>query len=263
MNRRLCTLVALVGLLPLCAAPAFASDSIVKIDKGSAHQIEMTAGGGFYFLRVNDMPIRPIITAGVCVPKIPLAVGTTDTVGFSATVAKTITFNSASTDSLLKGSGINARQVKVTWYSGTASDLAAGTITLTGKDINGDTVSETFTITDNTVGSGVSTYAYSKLTSLVIPVADTARSTCTVSVGRAAGIGLPFTNVLKSPVIMSWKNGSDFTVPIADSIATSATDISVCMIKPVVATNEAVAIRDYDFLLFVPPYQGTTAKTAW
>lgn len=261
MSRRLSALIALAGIL--CASLAFASESTIPIDMGNTHRIDINAGGGFYHMRVNDMPIRPIITSGVCVPKIPLAIGTTDTVGFSATVARTITFSSASMDSLLKGSGIGARQVKVTWYSGTASDLAAGTITLTGKNILGETITEDFTITDNTVGSGLSTYAYSSLTSLVIPVADVARSTCSVSVGRGAGIGLPFTNVLKSPVIMSWKNGSDFTVPIADSVSTSATDISSCMIKPVVAANEAVSIRDYDFLLYIPPYQGTTAKTRW
>lgn len=228
-------------------------------DKG---KVTLDAGGGWYFMRVVGMPIRPVITSGVCVPKLPLGIGTTDTVGFSATVARTITFTSATTDSLLKG-GVGARQVKVTWYSGTASDLKGGTITLTGKDIAGTTCSETFTIADNTVGSGLSTNAYSSLTSCVIPVADVARSTCSVSIGRGAGIGLPFTNVLLPPVVMAWNNGTLLTALPADSASGSATALKTCMIKPVVSASQAVAARNYDFLLYIPPYQGTTAKTRW
>jgi hypothetical protein len=56
-----------------------------------------------------------------------------------------------------------------------------------------------------------------------------------------------------------WKTGVAQIAPIADSIGVSATDIESNTVG--VALNNAPTT--YDFLYFIPPYQGTTARTKW
>jgi hypothetical protein len=71
---------------------------------------------------------------------------------------------------------------------GTASDIAAGNVTITGTNVEGKIISETFAITVDTAGTTTGTKAFKTVTSIAIPQQDGAAAT--FAVGTSTKIGL-------------------------------------------------------------------------
>lgn len=124
----------------------------------------------------------------------------------SASAATTITFSATDQTDLLEGIAGRARNIIVT-ISGTAANID-GTVdpVLTGVNLIGETVTETFDATENTEAAIVGTQCYASITSLSIPAQDGAN--VYVSVGRGSKFGVPTTLLDDGQVLWSECNGS-------------------------------------------------------
>ena len=82
-----------------------------------------------------------------------------------------------------------ARNLVVVVAATTAGNIAAGKVVIAGKDINGDAISEDFTVTADTAGTLTGSKAFAEITSITIPVQD--GDTVTFDVGWGDKLGLP------------------------------------------------------------------------
>jgi hypothetical protein len=71
---------------------------------------------------------------------------------------------------------------------GTVADIAAGNVTITGTNVEGKVISETFALTDNQNGSTTGSKVFKTVTSVQFPAAD--GTTATISVGYSNRIGV-------------------------------------------------------------------------
>lgn len=71
---------------------------------------------------------------------------------------------------------------------GTAADVAAGTITVTGTNVEGKTITEDFTATVNTAETLTGAKAFKTVTSIAVPAQD--GSGVTIAIGSSAKLGL-------------------------------------------------------------------------
>jgi hypothetical protein len=82
-----------------------------------------------------------------------------------------------------------ARNLVVVVAATTTGNIAAGKVVIAGKDINGDAISEDFTVTADTAGTLTGSKAFAEITSITIPVQD--GDTVTFDVGWGDKLGLP------------------------------------------------------------------------
>ncbi len=97
----------------------------------------------------------------------------------SATVTTTVTTGITDPDV--------PRNLTVT-AGGTAADISAADVVITGTNIEGKTITETFDITVNTAGTIVGTKAFRTVTSILVPVQDGAAATFAIGVGDLIGL---------------------------------------------------------------------------
>jgi len=110
-----------------------------------------------------------------------------------------------------------ARSLTVT-PGGTTDDVAACDITITGTNINGETISETFAFLANATGATAGAKAFKTVTSISIPIQDGAAATFSVGTGQL--IGLPYM-LTKKRVLVTLNDGAVDTAP-ALAISASA-----------------------------------------
>jgi hypothetical protein len=81
------------------------------------------------------------------------------------------------------------RNIVVVVAATTAGNIAAGDVVIEGLDANGDEISETFDVTENTAGTLTGSKAFAEITSITIPVQD--GESVTFDVGWGDKLGLP------------------------------------------------------------------------
>ena len=110
-----------------------------------------------------------------------------------------------------------ARSLTVT-PGGTTDDVAACDVTITGTNINDETISETFAFLANASTATAGTKAFKTVTSISIPAQDGAAATFSVGTGQL--IGLPY-KLSKKRVLLTLNDGVVDTAPTL-AISTSA-----------------------------------------
>ena len=110
-----------------------------------------------------------------------------------------------------------ARNVTVTVAATTPGHVKAADIVVTGKNMAGETITESFKPTENTAGTLTGTKAFKEITSVVVPPQD--GDSVTVDVGFGELIGLPY-KIAKKRVLMTLNDGVLDTAP---TLAISAT----------------------------------------
>lgn len=109
-----------------------------------------------------------------------------------------------------------ARNITVT-AGGTAGDIKASAITVTGKNTEGKVITENFTPTVDTAGTLTGSKIFAIVDSISIPAQDGNGATFAIGVGN--NIGLPFRN-LSSTVVRLYKK---VTASGAESLVTPGT----------------------------------------
>jgi len=111
------------------------------------------------------------------------------------------------TDAVTKTTFLNAmpacRNVTITSGGTAASNIAAGTIVITGTDINGDPITEDAAVTADTALTFVGTKAFKTVTSILFPAM--AGTSATFKAGWGDKYGLPYMLAAKPPAI-GWVN---------------------------------------------------------
>ena len=139
-----------------------------------------------------------------------------------------------------------ARNLVVT-PTGTTADVAAGDVVIVGKDIHGNTISESFTFLADASTAVTGNKAFKSITSITIP-AEASPYGATWSVGFGAKLGLNGCLDGAGWYLKGLVDGADLT---GSTVAASATDVSSNTIIPNPAPNGS---RDFD-LLFFPNYK--------
>lgn len=81
-----------------------------------------------------------------------------------------------------------ARAISVVVAAGTAADIAAGTIVVTGTNVEGKVITENFVVTADTAATITGAKAFKTITSIAVPVQD--GSSTTVGIGTRNLLGL-------------------------------------------------------------------------
>ena len=103
-----------------------------------------------------------------------------------------------------------ARNLTVTVAATTAGDVKAAAIVVTGKNLAGETITESFTPTADTPATLVGAKAFASVTSVAVPAQD--GDSVTVDVGFGQLIGLPY-KLDKKRVILTLNDGVVDTAP--------------------------------------------------
>ncbi len=111
-----------------------------------------------------------------------------------------------------------ARNLTVSVAATTAGHVKAAAIVVTGTNLNGDTITESFTPTADTPATLVGAKAFKTVTSVAVPAQD--GDSVTVDVGFGQLIGLPY-KLAKRRVLVTLNDGVVDTAP-ALTISTSA-----------------------------------------
>lgn len=103
-----------------------------------------------------------------------------------------------------------ARNVTVTVAATTAGDVKAAAIVVTGTNLAGETITESFTPTADTPATLVGAKAFKTIASVAVPAQDGA--SVTVDVGFGQLIGLPY-KLAKKRVLLTLNDGVVDTAP--------------------------------------------------
>lgn len=123
----------------------------------------------------------------------------------------------------------------------TTADVKAGSVVVTGTNIRGQVISESFVFVDNQSSAVTGNKAFKSVTSVLIPVQDSPYG-ATYSIGTGTKLGLNKCMDAAGYIIKSLVDGADIT---GVTIAASATDISSNTIIPNPAPNGS---RVFDFM---------------
>ena len=104
-----------------------------------------------------------------------------------------------------------ARNLTVTVAATTAGHVKAAAIVVTGKNLAGETITESFTPTADTPATLVGAKAFASVTSVAVPAQD--GDSVTVDVGFGQLIGLPY-KLDKKRVILTLNDGVVDTAPV-------------------------------------------------
>lgn len=150
----------------------------------------------------------------------------------------------------------NAQFTIAKWGGATVNNIKAGTATLTGTNVKGETITETYTISDNTAATTVGTVAFASITSLAVTAMD---GTCGCSIGIGNKYGLSTT----APCVaapLTFMNASA-TALAAPTIVCDNDEVEKNTID--FATDASAATDDYVFFYIIPPYMSIGSVTGW
>jgi len=237
--KRFTFLLVLVALLAGAASAAFASESTLPPFKRMAPQrMELWQHGSPYWWKMLNLAAADtdaVLSLGAC----DSAAATTISTGFTAW---TTTRNLTLTVSAL-GSSDN--------------DIDAVQCVVTGTNALGAAITETFTaFTNNTEGTVTGSTAFASITSIDIPAM--AGDSIAVSIGIGNKIGAPFTSAFDDNYIKAWVGGATETT--GPTVEYSATDIELNTYD---FNTDPDGSKDYDVLMFIPPYSSTSAASKW
>lgn len=106
---------------------------------------------------------------------------------------------------------------------GTTADIAAGDVVITGTNVEGKTITESFTMADNLAGTVTGIQAFKYVTSIVFPAAD--GTSATISVGTSNKLGVNHRLIPgKTSVVVLSDADIDGTNPVQQAQPTVVTD---------------------------------------
>lgn len=105
---------------------------------------------------------------------------------------------------------------------GTTADIAAGNVVITGTNVEGKVITESFAMADNLNGSTVGNKAFKTVTQVVFPAADGTGATIAVGYGAKLGLNHRLVPNATSIVVVS-DTAPDGTTPVLQSAATAST----------------------------------------
>lgn len=160
-----------------------------------------------------------------------------DHAGATSAVAVTVTSFLAQPDV--------ARNIVVT-PTGTTADVAAGSVVVTGRDIQGKVISESFVFTANQSTAVTGNKAFASITSIVFPAEDSPFG-ATWDVGVGTKLGLSACLDKAGFYLKGLVDGADLT---GSTVAVSSTELASNTVIPNPAPDGS---RDFD-LLYFPNY---------
>lgn len=227
-------LPCILGLL--LASSAWAAETTIRINKGSE---EFKRGGQLYWQQI----VNPAATD----TNLVVSVATTST-----SSGTTWTFSAA--ENALFNDGVPGRARNVTFtISGVDANIDGGTDpVLTGTNLLGETITETFDVTENTAASIVGAKAFATLTSLSVPAQDGVNVYFSIGTGSVFGLHSTLTSSIQK--LGSATNGTSET----GTLAVSATAIESNTWLPSTVPN---GTNDYLILYALNPYATVTTST--
>lgn len=127
---------------------------------------------------------------------------------------------------------------------GTAGDVATGTVVITGKNVEGATISETFNTTADTVTAIVGNKAFARVSSIVVSAQDGTGATFSVGVGSKLGIGMR--NMSSMPIKLLARSAAGVeTLEDAAASAFSTSAVESNTVTPTTTMDGAVGFRVY------------------
>lgn len=163
----------------------------------------------------------------------------------SASVTTTVTSFSAQPD--------YPRNIVIT-PGGTTGDVPAGDIIVTGTNIRGDVITETFTLTANQSAAQTGNKAFATVTSVVFPIQDGAAATYGVGTGVKFGLAR---NLSEAAIIDAFADG--VREGTAATVANSATVIESNTVSTNTAPNGS---RDFVVYMMTTELTMSTSTTS-
>jgi hypothetical protein len=166
----------------------------------------------------------------------------------------THSFTAAENTNFGQSVGVTARTIScnVTSKEGTAASVIdAGTITITGRNLLGDTVTEAFTIEDNTEVSTQGAIAFSELTTLTYTAMGDTGAVCSIGIGTKLGL---WNTLPIDSMILAW-NGSS-----ADASAAFTVDDDEIEKNVVDFSTDPTGTSDCGVLYWVPPFAAVATE---
>jgi hypothetical protein len=136
------------------------------------------------------------------------------------------------------------RNLTVTVAATTAADIAAGTITVTGKNVEGKTITEDFAVTADTAGALVGDKAFASVSSVAVPQQDGASVTVSLGVGSKLGIGMR--NIASMPIkVLTRSSAGVEALEDASASAFSTTNVENNTVTTTTTLDGIVGLRVY------------------
>lgn len=127
---------------------------------------------------------------------------------------------------------------------GTTGDVATGTVVVTGTNVEGAVITETFVTTADTVTAITGNKAFKTVTSAVVSAQDGAGATFSVGTGSKLGIGMR--NIASMPVKVLTRSAAGVeALEDAAASALSATVVESNTVTTTTALDGAVGFRVY------------------
>ena len=126
---------------------------------------------------------------------------------------------------------------------GTTTDVKGMDITVTGTNVEGKTITETFTFSANATAATVGAKAFKTVTSISIPAQDGAGAT--FAIGRGAKIGIGMRNIASMPIEVMTNTAGVEAIEAAGASALSATVVESNTVTTTTALDGAVGFRVY------------------
>lgn len=136
------------------------------------------------------------------------------------------------------------RNLTVTVAATTGAHVAAGNITVTGKNVEGKTITEDFAVTDNTPATITGNKAFATVTSVSVPQQDGASVTVALGIGAKLGIGMR--NLSSMPVKLLVRSAAGVeTLEDAAASAFSSSAVESNTVTTTTTMDGAVGFRVY------------------
>lgn len=126
---------------------------------------------------------------------------------------------------------------------GTTADVAAADVTITGTNVEGATISETFTFAADATGAVTGNKAFKTVTSIVVPTQDGDAATFAVTTGAKLGIGMR--NLSSMPIKVLVDNAGTLSLEDASASAFSSSAVESNTVTTTTANDGAKRFRVY------------------
>lgn len=135
------------------------------------------------------------------------------------------------------------RNITVT-AGGTATSITASAITITGTNVEGKVITETFTPTVDTAGLLTGNKAFKTVTAYSIPIQDAAGATYSIGIGSKLGIGMR--NIASMPIKLLKRTAAGVeSLEDASASAFSSTDVESNTVTTTTTMDGAIGFRVY------------------
>lgn len=161
-----------------------------------------------------------------------------------AIVAATATSDTVTTTITPTAQPSVPRALSVTVAADTAEDIKAGNITITGKNVEGKVITETFAVTADTAATIVGNKAFAEVTSIAVPAQDGDSVTVAVGTTIKFGIGKRSLSTASAKVLVITAAGvATLEAAAASAFSTSAVESNT--VTPTTTPDGAAQMRLY------------------